>query len=605
MRRSLILALAGLVLVAPRAGAAGPGEVNAVSVLPGAGRAHVVIDVVGSVSVQDFTLENPSRLVIDVLGAKLNARELVYDGQNRGGILDIRYAQFRPDVVRIVLELDELKDYQLEYADDAIRITLGADRGFAAWSSSAPADYAVADGNQVFTPAPAAAPAAGTLPPPFQSQQPTVTASFDSATIADVMSGFAELSGKSIVLGKDIEGYVTADIRNQPWDLAFQVVLESQGLDAIEDPPGIIRVDSRAALLARDSTEPTETRIVTVNYARSASLVPVVETILTPDRGRVVADTGTNSLIITDIRSRMDENVEFVRQLDIQTPQVSIQAKLIFVNRTNIEELGVKYDIGSPTQFFNTLVSRPDPRTNEPVDLNGDGVPDAVAPTDFFDPVETPSIVDLGGNQLAAVANAEATIVNPALELIWSTAIGNFSVTAFVSALQRVELADLQAEPLTSTADNTEAYILVGERTPIRVLDPSAQSEAAQATVDYVETGIKLRVTPHVTSNRQVLMTVHAENSSIQAAPSDLGFTFQTQEAQSQVLVDDGATAVIGGLTVTQVTVSKSGIPFLVDLPVIGGLFGFTQRQETRRDLLILVTPHIIDNPAAMAEEAR
>ncbi|UCF41938.1 MAG: AMIN domain-containing protein [Gemmatimonadota bacterium] len=605
MRRSLILALAGLALVAPHALATEPGEVNAVSVLPGAGRAHVVIDVWGSVSVQDFTLQNPARLVIDVLGATLNAPALVYDGQNRGGILNIRYAQFRPDVVRIVLELDELKDYQLEYADDAIRITLGTDRGFAAWSSSAPAQYAVQGGQQMFSPARVVPPVAAAAPTPFQSQQPTVTASFDSATIADVMAGFAELSGKSIVLGKDIEGYVTADIRNQPWDIAFQVVLESQGLDAIEDPPGIIRVDSRAALLARDSTEPTETRIVTVNYARASSLVPVVQTILTPDRGRVVADTGTNSLIITDIRSRLQEDVDFVRQLDVQTPQVSIQAKLIFVNRSNIEELGVQYDIGSPSQFFNTLVSRPDPRTNQPVDIDGDGVPDAVAPTDFFDPTETPSIVDLGGNQLSAIANAEAQILSPALELIWSTAIGNFSVTAFVSALQRVELADLQAEPLTSTADNTEAYILVGERTPVRVVDVSAQAQQAQATVDYVETGVKLRVTPHVTSNRQVLMSVHAENSSIQAAPSDIGFTFQTQEAQSQILVDDGQTAVIGGLTVTSVTVSKSGIPFLVDLPVIGGLFGFTQREETRQDLLILVTPHIIDNPAAMAEEAR
>ncbi len=572
--------------------------------MPGAGRAHVVIDVRGSVSVQDFTLQNPARLVIDVLGAKLNAPEMLYDGENRGGILNVRYAQFRPDVVRIVLELDELKDYQLEYADDAIRISLGADRSFAAWSSTAPAAYMPAAGEEVFAPA-AAAPVAAAALPVLQSQQPTVTASFDSATIADVMAGFAELSGKSIVLGKDIEGYVTADIRNQPWDVAFQVVLESQGLDAIEEPPGIIRVDSRAALLARDSTEPTETRIVTVNYARATALVPVVETILTPGRGRVVADTGTNSLIITDIRSRLEQDLEFVAQLDIQTPQVSIQAKLIFVNRTNIEELGVQYDIGSPTQFFNTMVARPDPRTNEPVDLDGDGVPDAVAPTDFFDPDETPSIVDLGGNQLAAVANAESQIINPALELIWSTAIGNFSVTAFVSALQRVELADLQAEPLTSTSDNTEAYILVGERTPVRVVDVSAQAQQAQATVDYVETGVKLRVTPHVTNNRQVLMEVHAENSQIQAAPSDIGFTFQTQEAESQILVDDGQTAVIGGLTVTQVTVSKSGIPFLVDLPVIGGLFGFTQRQETRRDLLILVTPHIIDNPAAMAEEAR
>jgi len=610
MKRSLMLALAGLVLVAPCALAgpgevsatAGPGEVTAVSVLPGPGRVHVVIDVSGSVSVQDFTLDNPDRLVIDVLGAQLSAPGVIYDGLNRGGIVNIRYAQFRPDVVRIVLELESLKNYELEYADDAIRINFGADRSFAAWSSTAPAvQTAARDEGQVFMPS--ERPVAP-VPAVLQSQQPTVTASFDSATIADVMSGFAELSGKSIILGRDIEGFVTADIRNQPWDVAFQVILESQGLDAVEDPPGIIRVDSRSALLARDSTEPLETRVVPVNYARAAGLVPVMETIVTQGRGKVIADTGTNSLIITDIRSRIQDDVDFVQELDIQTPQVSIQAKLIFVNRTDIEELGLKYDVGSPTQFFNTLVSRPDPRTSQPVDIDGDGVPDGVAPTDFFDPEEVPTVVDLGGNSLSAVANVDATVVNPALDLIFSTAIGNFSVTAFVTALQRVELADLQAEPLTSTSDNTEAYILVGERTPVRVLDPSAQSTAAQATVDYQETGIKLRVTPHVTNNRQVLMRVHAENSQLQAAPSDLGFTFQTQEAQSVLLVEDGQTAVIGGLTVTQVTVSKSGIPFLVDLPIIGGLFGFTKRQETRRDLLILVTPHIIDNPAALDDEA-
>jgi type IV pilus assembly protein PilQ len=596
MKRSLVLALAGLVLVAPRA-LAGPGEVTAVSVLPGPGRAHVIIDVSGSVSVQDFTLANPDRLVIDVLGARLSGPGILYDGRNRGGIMNIRYAQFRPDVVRIVIELESLRDYELEYADDAIRISLGADRSFTAWSSAAPAMYPAPEEAEVVT-----RPAdqyRAIAPQVLQSQQPTITASFDSASIAEVMAGFAALSGKSIILGKDIEGYVTADVRNQPWDVAFQVILEAQGLDAIEDPPGIIRVDSRAALVARDSTEPLETRIVPVNYARAAALQPVLQSIVTAERGRVVADTGTNSLIITDIRSRIDDDVQFVTELDIQTPQVSIQAKIIFVNRTDVEEIGVRYDIGSPTQFFNTLVARPDPRTSEPVDTDGDGVPDATAPTDFFDPEETPSIVDLGGNSLSGVANADAVIISPALDLIFSTALGNFSVTAFVTALQRVELADLQAEPLTSTSDNTEAYILVGERTPVRVIDPSAGTAAAQATVDYQETGIKLRVTPHVTNNRQVLMDVHAENSTVQAAPSELGFTFQTQEVSSTLLVDDGQTAVIGGLTVTQVTVGKTGIPFLVDLPIIGGLFGFTSRQETRRDLLVLVTPHIIDNPAA------
>jgi type IV pilus assembly protein PilQ len=284
-------------------------------------------------------------------------------------------------------------------------------------------------------------------------------------------------------------------------------------------------------------------------------------------------------------------------QLDIPTPQVSIQAKLIFVDRTDIEELGIQYDLGTSDQFFNKLVQRPDPSSSEAIDTDGDGVPDAIRATEFFD--EDQTIVDLGGNALSGVANADGFIANPALELIFSTALGAFNLTTFVRALQQVQLADLQAEPLTSVADNTKAYILVGERTPIRVVDVSSQvgagGQAPRATTEIVPTGLQLEVTPHVTHNRQVLMEIKVENSSIQEAPADLGFTFQTQVVESQILVPDGETHVIGGLTVSGVTVSKTGIPFLVDLPIIGGLFGFTERRESRRDLLILVTPHILD----------
>jgi len=132
------------------------------------------------------------------------------------------------------------------------------------------------------------------------------------------------------------------------------------------------------------------------------------------------------------------------------------------------------------------------------------------------------------------------------------------------------------------------------------VIDVSAASAGGsnvpRATVSFQQTGINLRVTPHVTANRQVLMEVHAERSSVKPASVDIGFTFQTQQADNQILVNDGETAVIGGLTVTEVTVTKSGIPFLVDLPILGKLFGFTSQTEERRDLLILVTPHIIDD---------
>src|SRR5437764_1076457 len=126
---------------------------------------------------------------------------------------------------------------------------------------------------------------------------------------------------------------------------------------------------------------------------------------------------------------------------------------------------------------------------------------------------------------------------------------------------------------------------------PIPVVDvgTGTTGQPARATVRFEQTGINLKVTPHVTANRQVLMEVHAENSSVQPASVDIGFTFQTQQADNQILVNDGETAVVGGLTVTSVNVVKTGIPFLVDLPIVGKLFGFTHQQEQRRDLLILV----------------
>jgi len=251
-----------------------------------------------------------------------------------------------------------------------------------------------------------------------------------------------------------------------------------------------------------------------------------------------------------------------------------------------VEELGLQYDLGSPTQFFNKLVAR----------LDSSGKP--------FTPDQT--IVDLGGNTLSAIGNADQAVVNPALRLIFSTAIGNFTLSTFVQALQRVDLADVQAEPSVTTLDNRPAEVLVGDRVPIRIIDVAAQSGAAaggvpRATVRFEQTGINLRVTPHVTANRQILMQLHAERSAVKPASVDIGFTLQTQQADAQVLVSDGETIVMGGLTETDLTVTKSGIPFLVDLPIIGRLFGFTSHTEQRRDLIILITPHIVDDLATPA----
>ncbi len=618
-----------LAVVAPRALAGTTiggrdGEVRGVSVRPATGKVEIVIDLLGAAVVQDFTLSNPARLVIDLQGTRLTGPVALYDGKNRGGVRNIRYAQFKPDVVRVVIDLDALKDYQVERAEGQVRVRIGSERtAFAAWSSSTvaaatPAPVAAVpprrDAERASGGEAAARVTTPTLSQPMsieaylaahraeaaQSQAARITVQWDNASIEDVVAGFAAFSGRTIILSRDIKGNVTAEIKNQPWDLAMNAVLESQGLAVRTLPGGIFNVVSQLELARADSTVPITTRLVRVNYAKATSLVPSVASILSK-RGNAVADSTSNSLVITEVTSRIDEVVEFVKGLDQRTPQVSIQAKIIFVDRLDVEQLGLKYDLGSTTQFFNKLIQRPDPRTAQPVDTDLDGVPDALVPTGNFPSNE--NIVSLGGNSLSALGNASQEVVNPALDLIFSTAIGNFDLTAFVQALERVELADIQAEPTITTLDNRQAEILVGDRVPIRIIDVSAVTTGGgtgtnvpRATVQFQQTGINLRVTPHVTGTRQILMEVHAERSNVRPAAVDIGYTFQTQQADNQILVNDGETAVIGGLTVTEVTVTKSGIPFLVDLPILGKLFGNTSQQESRRDLLILITPHIIDD---------
>ncbi|HEY5086144.1 MAG TPA: secretin N-terminal domain-containing protein, partial [Gemmatimonadaceae bacterium] len=463
-----------------------------------------------------------------------------------------------------------------------------------------------------------------------QSTQPRITVTYQDADIRDVIAAFATFAGRTIVTGRDVTGTVTAEIRNQPWDVALRAILQGQGLAATEDPlSGIITVDSYANVQARQAFEPLVTRLIPINYAKADSLVPVVTKLLAKDcvagatssasgaggaagggasssfgnqtcitRGAVASNPGTNTLIVTETPSRIAGIIDYVQALDVRTPQVSIKAKIIFVDRTNIEDLGLSYDLGTQNQFFSTLAQRIDPSTLVPISTDGSGVPNALGGGTAF----VGNKIDLGGNTLSGIANANNRIASPALQLVYSAAVGHFSLTSFLDALQEVRLADLQAEPSIVTVDNRAANIQVGQDIPIRVLDASTASTGAagavqpKATVSFRSVGIILNVTPHITNNHQVLLDVHAENSDAQLAGSDIGYVFNKQSADNRLLVNDGETAVIGGLTVTQVTQSKSGIPILVDLPLVGKLFGVTQKSEEKRDLLILITPHVIDD---------
>ena len=312
-------------------------------------------------------------------------------------------------------------------------------------------------------------------------------------------------------------------------------------------------------------------------------------------RGSVTADTATNKLLITDVPSHMGDITARLRDLDVRTPQVAIRAKIVFVNRSRLQDIGVSYDLGKGTQqFFNTLVPRVDPTTRVPV-LGPDG---RVTGLGGGTPYTTGQIA-LGGNALSALANASTAMKQSALNLIYSLTLGQYQLTAFVNALQQNQLADVQSEPSIVTLNNRTAEIFVGQQIPIRVIDAgsggSGNGAFPRATVRLEEAGIRLSVTPQVTNNRRIVLDVRAENSSAQADNTDVGFIFNRQRAENRLLVGDGETAVIGGLTVTQHSRTRSAIPVLGNLPVVGALFSQTTSSEVKQDLLILVTPQILD----------
>ena len=592
--RPVLAAFAMLASLASPARATGPGdgEVLSVAVNSAPGRAEVLIGIHGTIQVKDFLLTAPDRLVLDIAGAKLTGALALYDGVERAGIKNIRYAQFSPEIVRVVIDLASPKDYSIETGDAGIRVRFGADHTFLSWSSLAPADLPAPAAAAAAPAAPARAPEVVVLNGDNQPQQPGVrriTVTWDGATLADVAAGFAAYSGRSIILGSGIDQNqkVTAELKDVPWTDAFRAVLAAQGLSATEMNGNVIRIDSPRALASLDSLEPLETRMVKLNYARVSSLAHNLTGLSTRNRGTVVADSSTNGLIITDTRSRIETIVNFVRGLDTPTPLVSIQAKIILVDREDIQALGIQYDIGAPNaasgSFFNSIVNR-----GTAANHGGN------------------SFVDLGGSSLAAMGNSAGAMPDAALRILATTTFGKYSLSAFLEGVQSVSLSDVQAEPLITTLDNTPADLLVGEETPVRVIDAgTAGAGGATATVSLKETGIRLTVTPHVTNNRNVLLDLRTERSALQLlAATDLGYNFQKQTAVNRLLVDDGETAVIGGLTLTQVDRTRAGLPLLGALPGLGKLFSYTRTDERRRDLIILVTPRIVESPAMQAAAA-
>jgi type IV pilus assembly protein PilQ len=544
--------------------------VKGVSIVPAADRTEVVVEMDGAVTVKDFRLSNPERLVLDISGARHTLPRDRYPDINRGGVRSLRVSQFQPGVVRIVLDLARPVQYSVAREGGVVRVSFPNPAGeFSAWHArgeeEAGAIAAQVVSAPVVTPAVAAATreSVPTARPPARRANPPVTLFFKDTPIHDVLATIAEHAGRSIVVGKGIDGKITADIRNQPWDVALEALLQANGLAAREMESGIIRVDKLENLREQEKVEELVTRSFPIKFANVDSLMPAIAGLVS-ERGKVTRNAATNTLLVTDGRSIVEERIApMITQLDSRTPQVSISAKIIFINRTALDEVGVTYALW---------------------DRNG------VIPGDS-------GVVAIGGKAIAALGNAstDARVTGPTFSFLSSLVLGRYNLNAFIDALTSVSVADIQASPSVRTLDNHEAFVQVGEETPIRVVDVGqGGGTAPRSNVQLKNTGIILKVTPHVTGN-QVLLNVHAERSGLRVLPqADIGFTFDKQASGVNVLVNNGETAVISGLTIVEKTKGRMGIPILMDLPILGKLFRKSIDNEVKKDLLIMVTPHII-----------
>jgi len=575
------------------------GPVTGLSIQPAPERTEVVISMDGQAEYRDFTMEGPSRLVVDLLDSQLALPRENFLDLNRGGVRSIRTSQYSASIVRVVIDLEQVVGYQILQGDGELRVVLeNLGDTFAPWSTvpaaaaqnfADPTAYAPVSAVPVdaaLTPTPEVASSPGALLPP-QEQGARITVTFSNTPIQEVLFTFAEFADRSIVAGAEVDVVVSAEVRDQPWDVALREILEANGLVAVESVSGIIRVDNLENLQQREQWEAPSTRTFQVNYANAAELQTSVQALLSMERGKVAVDAGTNTVIVTDVKRVLDQVEVMIRSLDRETPQVAIAAKIVFINRTDLQDFGITYDLkDSEGNQLNQI-------TPGAVDQNGNGVIDY--PDDLVE-VGT-DVVALGGNSIAALGNARNRIPNPNLTLLSSLILGRHTLITFIEALESMNLSDIQAHPSVQVLDNQQARIWVGEETPIRVIDAQAGATGGSiptAQVSTRETGIILEATPHVVGNGKIRLELNAERSAAIPAESDAGYIFQTQNAQSRVLVDDGETVVIAGLTVTETSEVRSGIPLLMDIPIIGSLFRVTRNSTIQRDLMILVTPTIV-----------
>jgi type IV pilus assembly protein PilQ len=430
-----------------------------------------------------------------------------------------------------------------------------------------------------------------------------LTLNFQDIETRAVLQLLADVSGRNIVVSDTVDGNVTLRLQSVPWDQALDIVLATKGLDKRENgnvmiiaPSDEIATREKADLEARkeiQELEPLTTDFLQVNYAKAEDLAELLkgksENALLSSRGSVALDERTNILLVQDTADRVAAVRRLVTALDIPVRQVLIESRIVVVRDDFSRDLGVRWGVTAVSDRSDGLVavSGSGNGTGTMIDsaldnINNNGTPYPVALPDLNDRYQV-----------------NLPVANPAGRLAVALLEDDFLVDLELSALQAEGRGEVISSPRVITANQKEASIRQGVEIPYQ----EAASSGA-TTTQFKEAVLSLTVTPQITPDDRIIMDLLVTKDSVgEVISNERGGqvpSIDTRSVQTQVLVNNGQTVVLGGIYETEQGEDYRKVPFLGDIPGLGYLFRSTKRVSNKSELLIFVTPKILKEGASV-----
>ncbi len=425
---------------------------------------------------------------------------------------------------------------------------------------------------------------------------------FSNMEIRSAFKGLSAAGRVDIVVAPNVAGQnVNLQLTDKTWQEALLILCQMYSLKyLVEDNYLYVMniadfnkssVENAQALQQAGSLAPLMRDIIKLKNAKAKDLEESVKGLLS-SRGRINVVERNNAFLVFDTRQNIQEIRAAVRDLDIETFQVNIQAQLIQVDADALREVGVDWQFSAGKGSISPLTGNNMgklPTTPTEFAMTGTSSHGGQASSSG-----SGSSGDGGGG--ADAAAAIGGVAGATTQFAFGLLNGNLAVA--VANLLKTAKGEVLAKPQITTLDNTEARIFMGEQVPIRVLDANGRQ-----AIQLQDAGTSLQVTPHVTADGRILLDLNPEKNSFRT-DAQAGVILQKQSAKTTVVVNDGETVVIAGLTTKEETETETGIPLLKDIPLLGYLFKHTANQTRKRDLIIFVTPHIVQQ-AGRAELAK